>query len=254
MKATAKTVGAILGALLINGCVSTTNQPNVDVDSAHDKRVELGMQYLSVDKRDNARRQFTKALEYDKNSAQAWHGIGLVHEANGEMEPAGKALRKAIKLADDKNRAPIAVSYGKFLMNQKQADKACPYFEQAAEDYDYNRRWEALFLQGRCAALTGNTERVKPLYEHAVNLNNSYPAPIIELAEIYFAESQYAKAKRMLDQFLKLTKPTAQSLWLGIRIERVFGNKDKEASYALALKNLFPYSQEHLEYKRISEK
>ncbi len=249
-----KIAGALLGVLLLGGCVSTTNQPNVNVSSAHDKRVDLGMQYLSVGKRDNARRQFTKALEYDKNSAQAWHGIGLVHEANGEMEPAAKALRKAIKLADGKTRAPIAVSYGKFLMNQKQPEKACPYFDQAADDYDFSRRWEALYLRGQCAAATGRKELVKPSYEHAVNLNNNYPAPIIELAEIYFAEGQYAKSKRSLDQFLKLTKPTAQSLWLGIRMERVFGNKDKEASYALALKNLFPYSQEHLEYKRISDK
>ena len=30
----------------------------------------------------------------------------------------------------------------------------------------------------------------------------------------------------------------------------IFGNKDKEASYALALRNLHPYSQEYLEYKK----
>ncbi|HEY0894045.1 MAG TPA: type IV pilus biogenesis/stability protein PilW, partial [Cellvibrio sp.] len=40
------------------------------------------------------------------------------------------------------------------------------------------------------------------------------------------------------------------ALLLGIRLERVFGNKDKEASYLLVLKNRFPYSKEYLEYKQ----
>jgi type IV pilus assembly protein PilF len=37
---------------------------------------------------------------------------------------------------------------------------------------------------------------------------------------------------------------------LGIQLEKVFGNKDKEASLALILKNNFPYSKEYLEYKQ----
>lgn len=246
-------VGVICCAVLLGGCVKTTNQRLVNPESAHDKRIELGMQYLGIDKRDNARRQFTKALEYRKNSAEAWHGIGMVHEANGETEPAGKAFQKALRFADKSNRTPIAVSYGKFLMNQQEPDKACPYFEEAGADFDYNRRFEALFFLGKCSAITGDVARVKSSYEHALNLNDRFTAPMVDLAEIYFNEGEYSRSKRMLDRFLTLSKPTAQSLWLSIRIERVFGNRDKEASNALALRNLFPYSKEYLEYKQLNQ-
>ena len=72
----------------------------------------------------------------------------------------------------------------------------------------------------------------------------------IELAEIYFDEENYAESKRYLDQYLLFAdRQSPQSLWLGIRIERIFGNKDKEASYALALRNLHPYSNEYLQYQ-----
>lgn len=246
-------VGIICCVLLLGGCVKTTNQRLVDPESAHDKRVELGMQYLGIDKRDNARRQFTRALEYRKNSAEAWHGIGLVHEANGEIEPAGRAFQKALRYADEDNRTPIAVSYGKYLMGQKEADKACPYFAEAGTDFDYNRRSEALYFLGKCSAITGDIGRVKSSYEHALNIDDRFTAPMIELAEIYFNEGEYTRSKRMLDRFLALSKPTAQSLWLSIRIERVFGNRDKEASNALALRNLFPYSKEYLEYKQLKQ-
>ena len=64
-----------------------------------------------------------------------------------------------------------------------------------------------------------------------------------------FDEKDYTSAKQYFDQFAKIAKPSARSLWLGIRIERIFGNQDKEASYAVALKGMFPYSKEYLAYK-----
>lgn len=240
-----------VGLALTLGCVSTTNRTAVNLEGAYDKRIELGMNYLSIDKRDNARRQFSKALELKKNGAEAYHGIALVHQANGEVGPAADAFQKALRLADDKSVSAINVSYGKFLLERGQAAKACPYFEKAADDFDFTRRAEALFLAGQCAAATGSAARAKQAYEHALNLNNSLSPVLIELAEVYFNEGEYAKSKRLLDQFLKLNKPTARSLWLGIRTERIFGNKDKEASYAMQLKNLHPYSKEYLEYKRL---
>jgi len=50
--------------------------------------------------------------------------------------------------------------------------------------------------------------------------------------------------------FESIADSSARSLMLGIRLERVFGNKDKEASLALRLKNKFPYSKELLDYQQ----
>ena len=74
------------------------------------------------------------------------------------------------------------------------------------------------------------------------------------VANSSFEEKDYSAAKRYLDQYLAIAKSSPKSLWLGIRIERIFNNKDKEASYILALKNLYPYSKEYLEYKTLLDK
>ncbi|HEY7884529.1 MAG TPA: type IV pilus biogenesis/stability protein PilW, partial [Cellvibrionaceae bacterium] len=50
-----------------------------------------------------------------------------------------------------------------------------------------------------------------------------------------------------------MARPVPQVLLLGIKIERIFGNNDKEASYALMLKNLYPYSPENLEYTQMQK-
>ena len=39
-----------------------------------------------------------------------------------------------------------------------------------------------------------------------------------------------------------MAQDSAESLWLGLRIERKLGNKTAEASYALQLKRKFPDS------------
>lgn len=246
-------ISSLMLGLLLAGCVTTTNQTPINIDAAYSKRIELGMKYLEIDKRENARYQFTRALKYKKDSAPAYQGIAMVHQANGEMEPAEDAFKKALKLADDSNRSAIYVAYGNFLMETGKVAEACPYFEGAAGDYDYSHRADALYAAGRCAAKTGNTARVKAAYEHALNLNPNHAPTLIELAEIYFADGQYPQAKKLVDRLATMAKPTAQSLWLGIRIERIFGNRDKEASLALALKNLHPYSKEYLEYKRLAD-
>lgn len=245
-------VGLTVLSSLLAGCVTTTNRTPVNTDAAHDKRIELGMKYLEVGKRDNARYQFSKAMELQKNSPRAYHGVALVHQANGETKHAEESFKKALRYAQPNQKSPIYVSYGRFLLQTGEAKEACDYFEKAAGDFDYTARAEALYLAGLCARQTGNSIRFKPALEHALNLNPEFVAPMVELAEVYFQEGEYAKSKRLLSRFEKLAKPTPASLWLGIRIERVFGNKDKEASYALALKNLHPYSKEYLEYKNSS--
>lgn len=245
-------LSAILSGVL-SGCVTTTNRAPVDVDAAHDKRIELGMKYLEAGKRDNARWQFSKAMEMKKNSPQAYHGVALVHQANGELDHAESAFKRALRYADPKQLSPIRISYGRYLMEVGEAKKACDFFEGAAMDFDYQARPEALYFAGQCAQKTGNSARVKPAYEHALTLNPAFVPPMIELAEIYFREGEYAKSRRILTRFEKAARPTAASLWLGIRIERIFGNKDKEASYALALRNLHPYSKEYLEYRQSLE-
>lgn len=240
--------------MLTQGCVTTgDNRAQIDVESAHSKRIELGMNYLAEGMRDNARYQFSKALKLKKNSAQAYQGIAMVHQGNGEIEPAANAFKKALRYSDASNASSIRVAYGNYLVQLGRFSEACDLFEKSALDYDYKGRAEALYLAGKCAARLGNRLREKSALEHSLNLNPNAPAVILDLAEIYFNNGEYAKSKQLLDRLETLAEPSARNLWLAIRIERIFGNRDKEASLALLLKNRHPYSKEYLEYKQLQD-
>lgn len=52
-----------------------------------------------------------------------------------------------------------------------------------------------------------------------------------------------------IDRYEKMAPSSARQLWLGIRLQRILGDKNKQASYELALRNLFPGSPEYKAYK-----
>lgn len=244
----------ILLSLFVTSCVSTTTGSiprGVDKQKALDSYIDLGMAYLQRDDRDSSRRNFEKALQIDSDSYEAHNGMGLLFQLTGEPELAEKSFKRS--LSSNRKFTQARVNYGVFLYSQERFEEALENFELAAEDLSYDRRALALAYIGQSALKTGNLVRARSAFEHSLNVDNKLALPMLELALMNFDEEDYVASKNYLDLFLKTAKSSAKSLWLGIRIERIFGNKDKEASYALALKNLHPYSKEYLEYKTINQ-
>lgn len=250
-----KTIVVLLLLAFLSACITTIDKPprQIDEKKALAANVRLGMQYLQKRDRDNAIRSFSKALELDSRSAEANQGMALVHQLNGEHDLAEERFKKALRGRAEFSRAAIEYSYGLFLVENRRCEEAFGYFESASKDVTYTGRDHALVGLGLCAMRLGDVVRAKAAFEHALNLNQRLAAASIELAEIAFAERDYSTSKKYLDQFAATTRQTPRSLWLGIRLERIFGNKDKEASHAMALKNLYPYSKEYLDYKNLIE-
>lgn len=237
--------------LFLISCVQTTypKVKKVDKQKSLESYIALGMAYLDRNDRDASRRNFEKALEIDSDSHEAHNGMGLLYELNGEMTLAETSFKRAI--SEDRNYTQARVNYGVFLYRQQRFTEAYDNFELASKDLKYDRRALVLAYVGQTAQKLNNGVRAKSAFEHSINIDNQLSLPIIELAQISFDEQDYAAAKNYLDRYTRIEKPSPKSLWLGIQIERIFGNKDKESSYALALRNLHPYSKEYLEYKKL---
>ena len=236
---------------LLSGCVSETinssTNRQVDKNKALEQRINLAKGYVSTGNRESARLHLRKAFEINKKSPEATAVLAQLYQLEGEPALAEEAFKKALKMK--KQFSDARNSYGVFLFNAKRYEEALRQFEHAAADLEYAGRAEALINVGRASVLLGKRERAKAAFEHASILNRDLSAAYIELADINLQDQNYADAKQQLDRFMALSPASARALLLGIRLERIFGNKDKEASYVLMLKNKFPYSKEYLEYK-----
>ena len=71
------------------------------------------------------------------------------------------------------------------------------------------------------------------------------PGACIHLAGIAYRRGAYEAAKRYVGAFNQAVEPTAESLWLAIRIERRLGDRAAEASLVQQLRRRFPGSPEY---------
>ncbi|MFV8783606.1 type IV pilus biogenesis/stability protein PilW [Microbulbifer sp. SA54] len=237
-------------SLLLGGCVTTGGGKEIDLDKARKTHVQLGLRYLqSGDNREAARHHFQQALELGKRDPEAHHGLALLYQVDGELAVAESHFKKALRY--DSGFSMARVNYGVFLYQQERYTDAREQFQVASEDLSYNRRSYALANLGRAEQRLGNSEAAEKAFKKALSLSPDLPVALLELAELKFERKEYAQAKHYLDRYGERNRQVPQSLWLGIRIEKTFGNRDKERSYGLALKNLFPYSEETLKYQKL---
>ena len=54
----------------------------------------------------------------------------------------------------------------------------------------------------------------------------------------------------MIGRYGRVVEPTAEGLWLAVRIERKLGDKTAENSYANQLRRRFPSSREYQQMQR----
>lgn len=237
--------------LFLGGCVTETNErfkTEIDEDKALELHIKLAEGYIRNSNRESARHHLRKAFDLNKNSAPATAAMAQLYQLEGEPELAEENFKRALQR--DKTLTQARNDYGLFLYRSKRYEEALKEFETAAADLDFDNRARVLVNVGRAALKLGKNERAETVFKHASILDRQLATPLIELADLSFQRQDYANAKNFLDRYTALARPSARSLLLGIRIEKTFGNKDNEASYVMALKNLYPYSKEYLEYKQ----
>lgn len=256
---------AVLGVLNV-ACTKTTtyagkslSSPRTLSPAAKEKRkqdgletyVKLGLGYLREGNRGGARLNLLKALETDPRSAAANNGMALLYQLEKDNKLAEEYYRKALKY--DANYTAARNNYAVFLLREGKNEAAYKELAQAALDLEYPRRSRVYVSLGLAAMRLGKTEEAVAAWEKSLNLNPSMVPSYIELATVYFDKKDLPRAKRYLTQYEDLAGPRARALWLAVRLEDAFGNKDAVASKALALEKMFPYSQQYLDYKQWSK-
>ncbi|MCC2638110.1 MAG: type pilus biosis/stability protein PilW [Moraxellaceae bacterium] len=244
---------ALAGVLLLSGCGSIVVEDGsrkTDPQAAARDRVALAAEYIRKGEDDKALGYLQLALKSDPDSAEAHNLMGVVLERDGSIAAADREFRKAIRLREDYSQAHN--NYGSFLFRQQRYKDAMKQFEIAADDISYNRRGQAFESYGRSAWMLGDKEKAEQAFSRGLNFDANLPMATLYMGEIQLEQKNYEAARNLYKRYLQLTSDmpqSAQSLWLGIRLERRFGDKDALASYELALKRLYPESPEYKQYQ-----
>lgn len=244
---------ALVSLLAIAGCVTTESgafTEKKDPQQAVQLSVEAARSYIQRGNWEAAKRHLRSALDADPNNAEVHEALGLVFQNTGEFELANEHFRRAVSLNGTESR--IRNNYAAFLYQQKEYDEAAEQLEKVVADTLYEARPTAYVNLGLVRMKQKQYEGARDAFERARRMDRKNPLTLFQLAEANYQLGDLARAQEFYSAYRKqVPKQTAGSLWLGIRLADKFGDRNAVASYALALKNLYPRSEEYLEYQSV---
>jgi type IV pilus assembly protein PilF len=244
------TLGLTLLLLLCAGC--SGGDPNVrkiNEEKAAEANAELGLRYMMQGDYQIALEKLKKALDFNDESANAHHYIAELYRRLGETEKAQRHYEDALSYSESGNSS-LYNNYGVFLCNQRRFDEAEEMFQRVLKDPVYKQRAKLFENMGLCQQDKPDPVKAEEYFRQALKYNPKRPRSLQAMAKISFDEGSHLSARAYLQRYLEVARHTPQTLWLGIRVERVLGDKNAVASYALLLERNFPKSPEAELYRK----
>jgi type IV pilus assembly protein PilF len=243
-------------ALLLTACVTKTQQLGGDptsgskqVADSHKRasiHTQLGAKYAERGQYGVAIEELRKAIAADKDYAPAYGMLGLVYMDLKENDLARHNFERAIRIAPDD--AAINNNYGQFLCQTGSPKESIAYFLKALKNPLYETPQLAFVNAGVCSLKFNALPQADDYFQRALRIDPNQPQALFNLAQLRFDSGKFSEARGFLERYHKVTDPSAESLWLALRIERKLGDRGAETSFAAQLRRNFSSSHEYQDF------
>ena len=203
---------------------------------------ELGSAYFERGNLGVALEELRTAIAADPSYAQAYSVLGLVHMDLRENDVAQRNFERAIALSP--NDPDINNNYGWFLCRSGREAQSIAYFLAALKNPLYNTPERSYVNAGLCSLKYSESDAVD-YFERALRSAPDNLQALLSLASLRYKQGQLEAARGLIGQLNKQVEPTAESLWLALRIERKLGDRAAENALAVQLRRRFSGSEEY---------
>lgn len=248
-----------LALALLGGCAAQP-QANPEVDTGtligevSDPRnrakvhTELAALYYSRGNLGVALEELRSATSADANYAAAHGMFGLVYMELREKELAQSSFERALHLAP--NDPDINHNYAWFLCQTSREMASIKYFLRAVRNPLYPTPWRSYSAAGICSVRANNLKDAEEFFQRALKMEPDDPPSLLQLGQIRYRKGDFDDARKLIARHNRLVAPSAESLWLAVRIERKLGERVAEQSFANQLRRRFPGSPEYQALQR----
>jgi type IV pilus assembly protein PilF len=247
-------LAAALLALLLSACAGTgsegpESQTGTIVGEMGDPRnrarlhTELAALYYGRGNFAVALEELRVAAKADPGYALAHNMFGLVYMELRENQLAEQSFERALRLAP--NDPDINHNFGLYHCYTGREADSIKYFLQAIRNPLYATPWRSYSAAGACSMRAKNVKDADEFFQRALKLEPDDPASLLPLGQIRYGQRRLDEARKLVARYNKLVTPTAESLWLALRIERRSGARVAEQAFATQLRRRFPGSPEH---------
>lgn len=253
-----------LGAamLALNGCgtppagaPSATTRPEILTDSDEPEgrkrariRIELAAGYFEQGQTTVALDEIKQALLADPSFPDAYNLRGLVYMRLNEQRLAEESFRRALSISP--NDGSTLHNYGWMMCQQARYGEAVQAFTQALANPVYGDRAKTLMTEGLCQMRAGKVAEAERALARSYELDAGNPITGYNLATLLYRRKEYTRAQFYIRRLNNSELANAESLWLGIKVERRMENRDAMQQLLEQLRKRFPQSKELTAYER----
>lgn len=211
-------------------------------------RLELAVGYFEQGQTGIALDELKQSIAADPGYGDAYSLRGLIYMRLNDFPFAEESFKKALTISPlDSN---VMHNLAWLWCQQAKYPQAQQLFVQALSNPQYAERAKTFRAQGLCqvrAGLHGDAER-SLMKSYEIDAGN--PVTAYNLATLLFQRGDFVRAQFYVRRLNNSELANAESLWLGIKVERRMENRDAMTQLAAQLEKRFPQSREAAAYQR----
>jgi type IV pilus assembly protein PilF len=211
-------------------------------------RTELAGGYFEQGKVDIALDEIKQAIAADPGYAQAYNLRGLVFMRLNDNRQAEESFKRAISLNSRDSDAQH--NYGWLLCQSNRYPEAQQAFDAAMVNPLYPGRAKTLMAMGVCQARAGRLEEAERSLARSYELDAANPVTGYNLANLLYRRGDAGRSQFYIRRLNNSDFANAETLWLGIKVERRLNDAVAMRQLGEQLKKRYPQSREAAAFDR----
>lgn len=254
--------GAIFFFLVLPGCAGQSNRSEPDefraeIVTESDQpearkrariRLELAVGYFEQGQTTIALDELKQSIAADPTYADGYNLRGLIYMRLNDFRFAEESFRKALSLQP--KDANVMHNLAWLMCQQARYTDSVELFSRALRNPQYSERPKTFRALGLCQAMAGLRSEAEASLLKSYELDAGNPITAYNLADLLFQRGDFVRSQFYVRRLNNSELANAESLWLGLKVERQLANRDAMLQLAAQLEKRFPQSTQALAYQR----
>ncbi len=211
-------------------------------------RLELALGYFEQGKTTIALDEIKQTIAIDPTYADAFSLRGLIYMRLNDLATAEESFKRALSLKPRDGN--VLHNLGWLKCQEAQYAQSTAYFAQALANPLYSERAKTLMTQGLCEIKAGDKSAAEASLKKSYEYDAGNPITGYNLANLLFQKQDDLRARFYIRRINNTELANAETLWLGIKIERRLGDQAAMTQLGGQLIKRYPQSTQAAAYQR----
>jgi type IV pilus assembly protein PilF len=219
---------AVVATFTLSGCASpgsgssasdiVTQSDESDARKRARVRLELAVGYFEQGKTDIALDEVKQTLAIDPSFPEAYNLRGVIYMRLNDNRAAEDSFRRSVSL--NPRDPDVQHNLGWLLCQQGRYDEAQRSFQVVLANPLYGGRAKTLMAEGVCYVRAGKYDEAEKSLSRSYELDPTNPVTTYNYANLLYRRGENTRAQFVIRQLNNSELANAESLWLGVKVER----------------------------------